>query len=86
MIASIEATQAVPEAFRYGGPDDPFYPEKSRIHFRGTSRNVRLTLFEGGHGGNYAAGLDFLSRQVKGNPADFSLPASGKGGEEALTK
>ena len=85
-IAEIEATQTVPEALRYGGPVDPFFPEKSRIHFRGTSRNVRLTLFEGGHSGNYPAGLDFLSRQVKGKPADFSLPASGKGGEEALSK
>ena len=36
--------------------------------------------------GNYPAGLDFLSRQVKGRPADFTLPATGKGGEEALGK
>ena len=41
---------------------------------------------EGGHGGNFAAGLDFLSRQVKGQPADFSLPAKGRGGEEKLGK
>ena len=41
---------------------------------------------EGGHGGNYAAGLDFLSRQAKGRPTDFSLPEKGKAREEALGK
>ena len=57
-----------------------------RIHFRRTSANVRFTLMEGGHGGNFAAGLDFLSRQEKGRPTDFSLPSAGKGREEALGK
>ena len=85
-IAEIEETQKVPDALKYTGPADPFYPEKMRIHFRRTSRNVRFTLFEGGHGGNYAGGLDFLSRQTKGSPADFRLPSAGKGGEEALGK
>ena len=85
-IAAIEATQRVPEALTYKGPNDPFYGKGNAIHFRRTSRNVRFTLFEGGHGGNYAAGLDFLARQVKGRPADFTLPASGRGGEEALGK
>ena len=85
-IASIEETQAVPEALAYMGPKDPFYSDRMRIHFRRTSANVRFTLMEGGHGGNFAAGLDFLSRQAKGRPADFSLPAKGRGGEEKLGK
>jgi len=85
-IKTIEETQSVPEALAYKGPKDPFYGAKNRIHFRGTSANVRFTLFEGGHGGNYPAGLDFLSRQVKGKPADFTLPATGKGREEKLGK
>ena len=85
-IKTIEETQTVPDALAYKGPKDPFYDVKHRIHFRGTSANVRFTLFEGGHGGNYPAGLDFLSRQVKGKPADFTLPAKGKGGEEMLGK
>ena len=85
-IKTIEETQTVPDALAYKGPKDPFYGAKNRIHFRGTSANVRFTLFEGGHGGNYPAGLDFLSRQVKGKPADFTLPAKGKGGEEKLGK
>ena len=84
-IKAIEDTQSVPESIAYKGPRDPFYSPKG-IHFRGTSANVRFTLFEGGHGGNYAAGLDFLSRQVKGRPADFTLPSTGKGREEALGK
>ena len=85
-IKTIEEKQAVPDALAYKGPEDPFYNAKRRIHFRGTSANVRFTLFEGGHGGNYPAGLDFLSRQVKGKPADFTLPATGKGSEENLGK
>ena len=85
-IASIEETQAVPAALAYTGSKDPFYSDRMRIHFRRTSANVRFTLMEGGHGGNFAAGLDFLSRQAKGRPADFSLPANGRGGEEKLGK
>ena len=85
-IAAIEETQQVPAALAYTGPRDPFYSERMRIHFRRTSANVRFTLMEGGHGGNFAAGLDFLSRQAKGRPTDFSLPAKGKAREEALGK
>ena len=96
-IASIERNQAVPpslaaaggspppEARRKGAPD-PFYGESRRIHLRLTSANVRLTLFEGGHDGNYAAGFDFLSRQRKGRPADWTIPAQGSGDSRALTK
>ena len=85
-IAAIEETQQVPAALVYGGPKDPLYSERIRIHFRRTSANVRFTLMEGGHGGNFAAGLDFLSRQTKGRPTDFSLPEKGKAHEEALGK
>ncbi len=85
-IKAIEETQQVPEALAWKGPADPFYDKAHRIHFRRTSASVRFTLFEGGHGGNSAAGLDFLSRQVKGNLPDFTIPATGSGGEEALAK
>ncbi|MGN0847533.1 MAG: prolyl oligopeptidase family serine peptidase [Kiritimatiellia bacterium] len=85
-IGAIEETRLVPAALAYAGARDPFYGERNRIHVRRTSANVRFTLMEGGHGGNYAAALDFLSRQIKGRPADFTLPATGKGGEEALGK
>ena len=85
-IAHIEEKREVPDAIKYTGPADPFYHEKIRIHFRRTSANVRFTLFEGGHGGNFPAGFDFLSRQRKGQPADFTLPAKGQGSEEALRR
>ncbi len=85
-IKAIEDTQKVPDALKYDGPKDPFYDSRNRIHLRRTSRNVRFTLFEGGHAGNYPAGFDFLSRQVKGKPADFTLPTKGRGDQSALTK
>jgi len=85
-IAAIEATQRVPDALAWRGEADPFYGDKMKIHFRRTSGNVRFTLFEGGHGGNFAAGLDFLSRQVKGRPADMSLPERADGSEVSLGK
>ena len=85
-IAFIEANQKLPEGLDCGGKDDPFYHEKIRIHFRRTSGNVRLTIFEGGHGGNFQAGFDFLSRQSKGAPVDWTLPAKAKGSEEHLAK
>ena len=85
-IAKIEETQQVPSPLVYKGPSDPFYGAKQKIHFRGTSQNARITLFEGGHAGNYPAGFDFLSRQVKGCAADFTIPTKGSGGEQALGK
>ena len=84
-IAFIEKNQAVPPSLA-GTWKDPFYSERQRIHFRRTSGNVRLTIFEGGHGGPFSAGFDFLSRQRKGQPADWTLPATGKGDYEALGK
>ena len=85
-IAAVEATQAIPATLKSEPTDDPFYTKKGRIHFRRTSNMARLTIFEGGHGGNFQAGFDFLSRQAKGNPADWTLPATGRGGEEKLEK
>ena len=86
-IAAIETDQKVPATLTREGGDDPFYPASMRIHFRRTSGNVRMTLFEGGHAGNYPAGFDFLSRQVKGRPADFTLPKTvGDAKQEALSR
>ena len=84
-IAYFEANQAVPPALAAKW-EDPFYGSKTRIHFRRTSGLARLTIFEGGHAGNFPAGFDFLSRQRKGKPVDWSLPSSAKGGYEALGK
>ena len=84
-IAYFEKNQAVPPTLASKW-SDPFYGKSGRIHFRRTSGCARLTIFEGGHGGNFGAGFDFLSRQRKGKPADWSLPSAGKGGYEALGK
>ncbi len=85
-IDVIEKTQAPPAALSYHGAPDPFYAANARIHLRRTSANVRLTLFEGGHAGNFPAGFDFLARQRKGRPADFTLPATAEGKAEALRR
>lgn len=85
-IKAIEDSRKIPPALARGDVTDPFYGAGNRIHLRRTSKNVRMTLFEGGHAGNYPAGLDFLSRQVKGRPADFTLPASGHGGSTSLNR
>ena len=74
-IAYIETEERVPDKLAFGGID-PFYGGNGRVMMRVTSANARLTVFDGGHAGNYPAGLDFLSRQRRGRPADFSLPAT----------
>ena len=49
------------------------YPEWGgrKIHFRRTSGNVRLTIFEGGHDLLHAAGINWLSFQEKGKAANW---------------
>ena len=85
-IAAMETSEAVPANLEFAGRD-PFYAQKSRVHLRATSANARLTVFEGGHDGNYPAGLDFLSRQRRGRRADMSLPESATGAKiEGVTK
>ena len=84
-IAYFEASQSVPAALAAKW-NDPFYGERNRIHFRRTSGCARLTIFEGGHDCNFPAGFDFLSRQRKGSPIDWSLPSTGKGACEALSR
>ena len=85
-IRFIETEQKIPESLKSESAADPFYPAKMRIYFRRTSGNARITLFEGGHSMNFPAGLDFLKRQKKGVPADWTLSAKGKGNAETLSK
>ena len=47
---------------------------------------ARLTIFEGGHGGNFPAGFDFLSRQVKARAVDWTIPSVGEVRGEQLEK
>jgi len=85
-IAAIERDQRIPASLVGEKTSDPFYSEKMKIHFRRTSGPVQLTIFEGGHGGNFAAGFEFLARQRKGRPADWTLPTKGAGAEEKLAR
>ena len=85
-IDATERDRRIPRTIAGETVVDPFYPEKIKIHFRRTSDNVQLTIFEGGHAGNFAAGYEFLSRQRKGCPADWSLPAKAHGAEEKLAR
>ena len=84
-IAFFEAHQSTPKALASKW-EDPFYDKKKRIHFRRTSGLTRLTIFEGGHAGNLPAGFDFLSRQRKGSPVDWSLPSTAKGEYTPINK
>ena len=84
-IAFIEANQRTPPGFACGDLADPFYAKRP-VHLRRTSANARLTLFEGAHQGNYPAAFDFLRRQVKGRPADWTLPEAGRGAVENIAK
>ena len=49
-------------------------PERQKATlFRRVSGNARVTVFEGGHDSEPSAALEWLSRQRKGQPADWSL-------------
>ena len=84
-IDFMEKNEKVPEPLAFAGRD-PFFGEKTRIHMRRTSANARLTIFEGGHSGNFDAGIDWLARQRRGRAVDWSLPETARGSAEALTK
>jgi acetyl esterase/lipase len=49
-------------------------PERQKATlFRRVSSNTRVTVFEGGHDSEPLAALEWLARQRKGQPADWSL-------------
>ena len=56
--------ELVPVSLRGEVQADPLYGEK-KVLFRRVSKNVRITLFEGGHEILFAAGLAWLKEQVK---------------------
>ena len=84
-IAFMEKKEKVPAGMSFAGKD-PFFPERARIYLRRTSANVRLTIFEGGHAGNLAAGIDWLARQRRNAPVDWTLPEKGEGGEFRVSR
>ena len=80
-MAFIDKNEKVPETWPTPAPD-PAYP---KLYLRRTSGNVSVSVFEGGHSILNDAGLEWLSRQKKGQPPVWD---SGKGRRKgtALTK
>lgn len=78
--------QKIPGALAAETQVDP-EREKATL-FRRNSGNARLTVFEGGHESESTSAVLWLSRQRKGQPADFSLGQSKVtyGGAQTVSK
>jgi predicted peptidase len=63
--------QKIPAALATETQTDP--ERQKATLFRRSSGNARVTVFEGGHDSEPSAALEWLSRQRKGQPADWSL-------------
>ena len=73
--------QRIPESLAGEKQDDP--ERQKTVLFRRASGNTRVTIFEGGHDSEASAALLWLSRQRKGQPADFSLGRADTAGSAA---
>lgn len=63
--------EAVPAHLTAKAEPDPAYG--SPVYLRKRSKNVRFTLFEGGHEYRIGAAFDFFDRQLPGQKHDFSV-------------
>ena len=66
-VIEFTGTSQVPQALIDSALIDNNYGQKKPL-FRRTSKKARITIFDGGHEGIPAAGLDWLARQKKRNP------------------
>ncbi|MFZ9978724.1 MAG: alpha/beta hydrolase family protein [Opitutales bacterium] len=73
--------QKIPAALAAEKQDDP--ERQKAVLFRRTSGNARVTVFEGGHDSESSAAVLWLSRQRKGQPADWSLGQALRGATAA---
>ena len=74
-IASMVSEQKIPAALAGETQVDP---ERVRpVLFRRSAGQARVTVFEGGHDSESAAAIEWLARQRRGQPADFSLGKAG---------
>jgi hypothetical protein len=73
--------QKIPAALAAETQVDP-EREKATL-FRRSSGSVRVTVFEGGHESESGAAVLWLSRQRKGQPADWSLGQAVRGASAA---
>lgn len=76
-VAIIDRDEVIPPSLQGLPVEDPGL--HMPIHFRRVAESTRITIFEGGHEQDPVAALDWLSRQVKGRPADFSVHAGKEG-------
>ena len=80
-IAFMARERKIPAALAAETQADP-EREKATL-FRRSSGNVRVTVFEGGHESESDAAVLWLSRQRKGQPADWSLGQAVRGRPKA---
>ncbi|MDD4872912.1 MAG: alpha/beta fold hydrolase [Kiritimatiellae bacterium] len=67
--------EKIPPELQNEKETDPLYGLQV-VLFRRSSKNVRITIFEGGHGGSTEAGIEWLSKQCKNKAADWSVADS----------
>jgi hypothetical protein len=72
-IEAMERTELVPSELKFEGRD-PYFRKGQEVLLRRTSGNVRLTIFNAGHAGNFTEGAAWLSLQKRGKPADWNVP------------
>ena len=66
--------QSVPPSLKME-KEENIYNTKHKIHFRKTSKNVRITIFEGGHWILFNSALDWLEQQEKNSPPMWGIKA-----------
>jgi acetyl esterase/lipase len=74
-IAFMVSQIQIPETLRAETEADP--ERQKPVLFRRAVAQTRLTVFDGGHDFEMAAALEWLSRQRRGQTADFRLGTSG---------
>jgi poly(3-hydroxybutyrate) depolymerase len=75
-MESMERTEQVPPELAFEGTD-PYFKKGQEVLLRRTSGNVRLTVFNAGHAGNFVEGAAWLALQKRGEPADWNVPPPG---------
>jgi hypothetical protein len=72
-IEEMEKTETVPPELAFDGVD-PYFRKNQQVLLRRTSGNVRLTVFNAGHSGNFTEGVAWISLQKRGKAADWNVP------------
>ena len=81
-LETMERTEQVPPELAFEGKD-PYFKQGQEVLLRRTSGNVRLTVFNAGHAGNFVEGAAWLALQKRGKPADWNVPPPGSAVQSA---